>query len=526
MKKIKLLVLSLGFISFSFSQTLVTVKEGSSLKINSGTSFTNSDIVLKSVSDSYSNLILDGSLGLSPADIDYDRYVNVIGSGAPGNGGNDLVSFPVLMAGDDFEDFLAYGNNATNIASNPSDANEYAFGPYVNTDPTGYINFNNGDNNELTIGKGYRAATVDPDLDTFGETIRFTGTVSGIDETIDITSAENRWNTVGNPYPSYIDSQLFLDENIDVDAANSTLDPDAAAIYAYNAGTVTGANTIGNFTIINKIANTNINIAPGQGFFVSDNPLNTQQLQFTLAMRTFDGTDDFIQGKSSNQNYNLRLLASNDTNSYATEFYFSKNTTDGLDVGYDAAIHSAQNSNFMLYSHLVANNSGRNMAIQALSDNFDEKVIPLGVKATQGQQITIGIENSDLPVDVQLYLEDNLSNSFTLLNEGNYSFTAEKNLDGTGRFFLRTTDASLSAPVADDNSLNVFSARKQIFIKGQLLGQSQLNVYDIRGRNVFSHQLNSNRTNNKVDVSSLISGVYILKVSSDTQKRIQKIIIK
>ena len=526
MKKIKLLVLSIGFISLSFSQTLVTVKERSSLKINSGTTFSNSEIVLKSVSDSYSNLILDGSLGLTPADVDYDRYVNVIGSGARGTGGNDLVSFPVFTAGDDFEDFLAYGDNASDLASNPSDVNEYAFGPYVNTNPTGYVNFNNEDNDVLTIGKGYRAATRDPDLDTFGETIRFTGTVSNIDETVAITSAENRWNLVGNPYPSYIDSQIFLHENINLDPANSTLDPNAAAIYAYNAGTVTGANTIGNFTIINKIANTDINIAPGQGFFVSDNSLNTQPLQFTLAMRTFNGTDDFILGKSSNQIYNLRLLASNDTDSFATEFFFSNKTTDGLDVGYDATIYSAQKSNFMLYSHLVANNSGKNMAIQALSDNFNENVIPLGIKAAQGQQITIGIENTNLPDHVQLYLEDNFNNSFTLLNEGDYTFSAEKNLDGTGRFFLRTTNASLSAPAADGDSLNVFSVRKQIFIKGKLLAKSQLNIYDINGRNVFSHQLNSDSKNNQVDVSSLNSGVYISKISNDNQKRIQKIIIK
>ena len=61
--------------------------------------------------------------------------------------------------------------------------------------------------------------------------------------------------------------------------------------------------------------------------------------------------------------------------------------------------------------------------------------IPLGIKANPGEQITISIDETTLPDNVEVYLEDNVHNTFTRLDEGEYTFTPNTTLNGTGRFF-------------------------------------------------------------------------------------------
>ena len=527
MNKIYAPTLFAAFGLFSFSQTPVTVMGGTSLVVNSGTTLSNSSIELKSTSDSYSNLILNGSLGTSDV-VSYDRYVNLIGS-VP-NIGNDLVSLPVRTDGDTFTELLTYGNNSVNIASKPSDMTVYAFAPYDNSLTTPkYVNFDSDENNPLTRGLGYRVATADdPIVTANGRTVRFTGTVADTNIPIAVESVNSPWNLVGNPYPSYLDSQLFLDENTDPIAANSTLNPDAGAIYAYHSGTFSGSGSIGrNYFIINKMVNTDVNITPGQGFYINDNTANSNPVNFTLGMRTTEGNDDFILGRHANQNSMLRVKVASGSETFGTEIYFTPMTTSGLDIGYDATMFSGLSSDFMVYSHLVEDNTGRNMAIQALSTtDLNDVTIPIGLRASQGQQITFSIESSTLPTDIDVYLEDNKTNTFTLLNNGNYVFTADTQLNGTGRFYLRTANNTLSVTNQNENGLQIITNSKNLQILGQLMGETEVLLYDIQGREVLNRELNINSTLNDIDVSNLNSGIYIVKLSNDVQQKTQKVIIK
>ncbi|WP_299361622.1 T9SS type A sorting domain-containing protein [Winogradskyella sp.] len=525
LKKVVLFLMTFSvFTVTTKGQDRVTVTEGTSLVVGSEASFTNADIVLKSTSNSYSNLILDGSLGTSSADVHYDRYVNAIGSGT--SGGNDLVALPVFDTGFDFVTLLTFGDNQNVIANNPSDVSVFAFGPYDN-DLRAYINYDSDNVDLLEEGKGYRAAT---ELAS-DHIIRFSGKVRSTDvANVSITTSSmsnSRWNLVGNPYPSYIKAQEFLIENTDADPALSTLDPSAAAIYGYTDGTFSGPGQINNFIIINNMLNTDVNIAPGQGFFVSDNPANSNTLAFTTAMRSISGTDDFILGRPNGENYRLRLLASDNTNSYPTEFYFNADGSLGLDIGYDAAIYSGSASNFELYSNLVENNAGRKIAVQALSDNdMTNVIIPLGLKASQGEQVVFSIEDSSLPEATQVYLEDNVFNTFTLLNNEDYTFVPSEAIDGTGRFFLHFGNITLGVENQVVTSLQLFSVDQTIYVEGQLLEDSTLSVFDIQGRLVLSDTLAAGRNTHQIDASRLASNVYIVKLSNYQQEKTEKLIIK
>lgn len=137
-----------------------------------------------------------------------------------------------------------------------------------------------------------------------------------------------------------------------------------------------------------------------------------------------------------------------------TDFYFNPNASQGLDLGYDAEVF--ENAN--LYSHLIEDNTGKQIALQALNSTDVSNVsIPLGVSANQGEQIRFSISESTLPDSVLVFLDDVLANTSTLLNDGDYVITPTTDLSGTGRFYLRTSEEALSTAENSFDTLNIFA---------------------------------------------------------------------
>ncbi|WP_047544919.1 T9SS type A sorting domain-containing protein [Psychroserpens sp. Hel_I_66] len=502
--------------------TTMTVKPGTPVFVSSGTTLDASNINLKSTSSKFSCLLLNGTLGTSNI-VNYDRYINVVGVTGV-NGGNDLISLPVKASGDvTFADLLGYSadagltTNADIIVNSTATPTLFLFGPYSNT-TSSYFNYDQVAEGSIQLksGVGYRAASNN------GETIRFTGTTANASETVTITTANNNsWNLIGNPYPTYMDSQAFLAENSD------KLDPNATAIYGYNSGSAPTSGTIDNFTIINNLVNSNVNIAPGQGFLVANHKDSiSNPILYTPAMRTISGTDDFILNRDANPNQMLRLRVDNATANYATEIYFNENSTLSLDPGYDAELYGGANSSLMVYSRLVENNVGRNMAIQSLGFvALDDVSIPIGIKTAQGIQVSFSLENFILPEETEVYLEDRETNTFTLLNTTSYTFTPNSAMSGTGRFFLRIGSQTLSSNMQDSNDLKLFASKKTIHIKGQLLADTHVSIYDVQGRLVMSSSLDQGTQTNSILAAHLNTGIYLVKLANEKQSQTKKVII-
>jgi hypothetical protein len=473
----------------------------------------NGDLTLNSVSDQYSSLIV---LGTSTGDVSYKRHVNINTS----SGGNDLISAPVT--GQTFGVFAAANPN---IVSNPGNPSEKLFGPFDKVSES-YLTYDTAIPAEAAItldpGIGYRAASTDDG------TLTFKGTVNTGNINVNILNTGTvypEWNLIGNPYPSYIKlSDFLIPQNVDQFLSTS------AAIYGYNDDTVVG----GQWTIWNQayaLDNPNTIITPGQGFLVSSKT-GGGSIAFTPNMRTTGSDDDFINGRNSQRNEiaHLSLLLSSNSNFYSTDFYFTDNASRGLDIGYDANVFNNVAPNFAIYSVLIEENVGNDIAIQSIGYNeFNEDVIiPLGVNATQGQQLTISIDNSSLPDNIDVYLEDNLSNTFTLLNDSDYVFTADTNLSGTGRFFLRFESQTLTNTEYDFDSLYIFTTTspKTVTIKGDILEKTIARIYDVQGRLVLSKILNIGTNNNEIAVDSFSSGVYVIKLESESHGKTQKIVIR
>ncbi|OUR98106.1 hypothetical protein A9Q86_13680 [Flavobacteriales bacterium 33_180_T64] len=482
----------------------MTVAKTGSLTVD-GNVTGNNNITLESDSNEYSSLIVTGTI---TGDVEYQRHANITG----GSGGNDLIAPPV--SGQIFTDFLAANSNIVSNGSNTS----YLFGPFDKV--TGaYLLYANTETSPLTLGSGYRVASTDDG------NFDFTGTVNTGTVNVSILSSGPqyvKWNLLGNPYPSYIKLADFLTDN------TSQFDSETIAVYGYNG------NASNSWAVWNQAysdANPNTVITPGQGFFVASKS-GGGTISFTPAMRSIGSSDDFINGRSSNNGSSishLKVKVENSTSLYNTDFYFTNNATLGLDPGYDAAVFGTTAPAFSVYSHLVQDNTGLDMAVQSIADTDlnTNVIIPLGINAAQSEQLTIGIVNSTLSSNVQVYLEDNVANSVTLLNAADYVFTPNAALSGTGRFNLRFETDTLSEEESELNNLQIFNTAnpKLLHINGLITENSTLSLYDVLGREVITTVLEVNANSQKINITNLVRGTYIVKIVSNSSSRTKKIIV-
>lgn len=495
----------------------VTVEPEASLDFAGNTLITNSSLVLKSTSTSYSSLFPGNIESGTSANnmIIYKRYVNSNANG------NDLISSPIYNLS--FADFLNTDNNASELLNDGNTSpTTYAFAPFNKT-VGDYVNTNSSTNLPLISGRGYRAATVS------GSTLSFKGQPNGgsIDFNIENSGPiRTKWNLVGNPYPTYLNVLDFLTHEVSPGVTNLSLfDSGTAAIYGYD-GTATNGWIIYNLATITA----STLIAPGQGFFVSANASHVAayDLEFKETMRSSGTGDDFIAGRNSELVY-LKLSLSTNANTARTEIYFNPNASQGFDFGYDAEVFESTVSQFMFYSHLVQDNEGKAIALQTLNlASLNNETIPLGVHANQGEQLTFSIADMNLPASVNVYLDDVVENTSTLLNTGEYVITPLTNLSGTGRFYLRTSEDALSTIENSLNTLNIFAlnSSKELVITGELKDITLLNLYDIRGRTILTTKLDATKLENRIDVSNLNTGMYVVNVQNTTQQKSQKVIIK
>ncbi|PNQ74722.1 hypothetical protein C1T31_00850 [Hanstruepera neustonica] len=494
----------------------LTVNSGAALEVlETGSIILNGDLtnngslVLNSISNQYSSLITNGSIS---GNVSYKRHVNINAS----SGGNDLISAPVT--GQTFGDFASLN---ANIFSNPSNPSEKLFGPFDKVTES-YLTYDTNVPAEAAItldpGVGYRAASTNNSTFTFSGTVN-TGVVNvGI---INSGTVYPEWNLVGNPYPSYIRLSDFLNDNV------SELLATSAAVYGYDGDASDG------WVIWNQayaLANPNALITPGQGFLVSSK-VGGGTVSFSPSSRTIGSSDDFISGRNSQRNdlAYLRLQMSNNTDSFYTDFYFTDFATRAMDVGYDATVFNGTAPNFAIYSALVEGHEGNDIAIQSVGyDEFNQDIVfPLGINAAQGQQIVVGIESNTLPENINLYLEDTVLNTFTLLNDSDYILSVSSSLSGLGRYFLHFESQTLSNPEFDSNTLIIFtqSNPKTIVIKGHLDEVTVAKVYDIQGRLVVTSTLEGGSTLNEINADNVASGVYVIQLESDSISKSQKIII-
>jgi|NorSeaMetagenome_1021524.scaffolds.fasta_scaffold10815_2 hypothetical protein len=511
------LILLIAFVSFSIQAQNITVNSGKSFTVEKagsvqlyGNLTNNGTFTLNSDSNEFSSLLVSGA---ASGDIIYNRYVNIEGTGKW-----DLIGAPVSN--------MAFSSLITdaNIAANGS---FYAVGAYDNTTDT-WTNVTAATAGNLALGQGYQMAT------TGGGTLSFAGAIANGDQSVTITNndaansgAGRRWNLIANPFASYLNGNSNADETnnfltFNTTAENDVIDDNFEAIYGWKAdGT--------GYAIYNN-ASTATYIAPGQGFFVAAaGSGGAQTITFTKAMQTVTGVDDFVAARSS-ASYELVLEMYNDAVKVDdTKFYFKERLTLGLDPGYDAGAFN-QSSGFS--SRLLEQDSGIGMGINAMPiDAMSNVIVPLVIHQEAGISLKIQIANSTIPEDINVYLEDTIENTFTLLTNESFELLAQTTLSGLGRFFLHYTTSTLSTDTVSSTSLvSAYKGTGNTYISIEGLQQfsqpANLTLYNVLGMKVLSRKIQNPSQKEMFSTVGMRAGVYILKVQAENIVFTKKIVIE
>ena len=497
-------------IAFAFGNSNISISKNGALTvegeltINSGSS-----VALNSDSNEFSSLIVKGA---SSGNIIYNRYVNTVGANEW-----DLVGSPV--GGLSISSFVTA--NSSSLANNGSGTS--ALGEYNNANDTWSNHSSSAPlSGNLTLGKGYQMAS------TSGTTLTFTGSVATSTQTQSVINNDGnggrRWNLVANPFPSYI----HLNDNNDT--TNNFLTVNSAVIDNTHYAAVYGYDADGSgYTIYNNAADSPSDyIAPGQAFMVAAESLSAADISFTPAMRTTSGGDDFVSGRLAQSTWSRFYLRLYENESFAseTQFYFEEGLSLGLDPGHDAGAPFED----ILMSRLPDNDQGIGMAINAmgLSALDEETVIPLVLNRDAGVEFSISFEDSTIPEDVGVYLEDTLLETLTDLRSSDFTLTPESDLSDMGRFYLRIGNTSLGGNDLDESYISIYKAASDDFVTIEGLSnveKANVQLFNIIGQEVLNTTLNSNQSTQRVSTSGLTTGVYVIRLQADSSVIAKKIII-
>ncbi|MFI2741390.1 hypothetical protein ACG2LH_01510 [Zhouia sp. PK063] len=342
-------------------------------------------------------------------------------------------------------------------------------------------------------------------------------------------------NLIGNPYPSAIDADTFIDENSNISGTlyfwthiedlsednegpyESNYSPDDYAMYNKTGGT--SASASGSSEPIGYIAS-------GQAFMV--NAIANGNVVFTNEMRdeTYTNSQFFKNSidkkREAKDRFWVSMFYNNHIKSQQLIGFFSE-TTPQYDVKYDGK--SISGKTLLNFYSLLENNE--KLAIQARESFNDSIKINLGYTTQINNYLTIAVNKTEGKLkNATIYLEDHELGITHNLSTSSYRFLATQ---GTfnNRFTLKFVDHNKVADITndqiDDHQLKIYKESNQVYIKNTtntLL--KQVILYDLSGRLLAVH--NQLQQEDKMPLPK-IRAVYLIKIVLANNSEIIKKVI-
>ncbi len=349
---------------------------------------------------------------------------------------------------------------------------------------------------------------------------------------------------LGNPYPSALDAETFLDYNTGflegtiyfwthkTQIGIGVAEP-GTGVYAYSGADYAAYNSVGGVSVGLGTGSTSGStppsgkIASGQGFFAT--AINTGTVNFTNTMRVG------VNGITGNNSQFFKTRSPKTINKNTIQknrVWLNLTNTQGafkqILVGYITDATNEYDSRFdgksfdgNEFVDFYSVNQDKNLVIQGRVLPFDENdEVPLGFRTTINGDFTINIDQVDgLLTNQAVYIEDKLTNTVFDLKSGNYTFNTAA---GTfnDRFVLRYIDNSISKTLGISNfdslkkTVLVSNKNKQIKIYSFSEIIDKVTIYDLLGRQIYQKdKVNSN----ELSIANLVSSHQALIVKTVLQ---------
>ncbi|MCF6130778.1 choice-of-anchor D domain-containing protein [Flavobacterium sp. WG47] len=419
-----------------------------------------------------------------------------------------------------------------------------------------------GQNGALTPGQGFTlkgggAATSNQNYTFVGKPN------SGI---ITSTVGANNLNLCGNPYPSAIDANQFIDDNassikgtlyiwehyITNTSHNTIAYQGGYATYTKTGGTSpvapAGVSGLGSSS---KVAKRFIPV--GQGFFVTGSATGGT-ITFNNGQRLFVKEDDAVnsyslykapnstvavetnplmnnaQDEVTEEEFMKLRVGYNSTDNYHRQTllgFMNEHATSGYDNGYDGvSIEALTNDMYFINGTDKLNING---------DGFFNvnNIYPLGVKNATSGNVTFVVDNKEnFDDDQEIYIFDNVTNTYNSIKSQNYQVNLPA---GTyeDRFSLRFTNGTSLGTSDNENNHGITVTHSQsnnmINIKNALqeVTVKSVALFNLLGQQVTEWKVeNQDQANIQLQVSDVSTGTYIVKVLTDGGKITKKILVK
>ena len=308
-------------------------------------------------------------------------------------------------------------------------------------------------------------------------------------------------NLIGNPYQSYLDFNEFHTENGSfIDNVYGTREDDGKSYIYYTPGGSTTDFTASQY------------IHPHQGFFVKKTDgEGSSTLTFTDAMRVA-GTSASLSSPYRNQlNYPLVVLLSYDSNGGRDLTTVEVNRPE---LGGGGKMHSLRTSNASVYA------SFEDKDWQTLFTPEGVSEVPVRFEAFEDGEYTFNWETYHGDFSY-LHLIDNLAGKdIDCLSATEYKFEG-KTTDYHSRFKLVFQCTGVEENLDDATTVNFAFQREDELIVN---GEGQLEMFDITGRRLMDTQAVGEQSH--YSLPKVAAGVYLLRLSSNQQVKIQKIILQ
>jgi hypothetical protein len=369
---------------------------------------------------------------------------------------------------------------------------------------------------------------------------------------------------VGNPYPSAMDANEFILDNISDGAGRAATNIINGALYFWDHFAINshvlldyqggyaiytllgGTVAISNDTRINVTGALGTKqperyIPVAQGFFVSAiteaAPVVGGNIQFKNSQRIFQkegGSSLFMKngaksktGKTTevDTRKKIRLMFSS-PDGYHRQLLVGvdENASNDFDLGYEALlIEENKEDMYWLFN-------GSKFIIQAVNNFNTDQVLPLGIKINKEGLATFKIDNlENIDNNTNIYLHDKKLEIYHNLKDSNYTINLTVG-EFSERFEITFySDYKLDIDNFKNENLEVYFSnnQKSLIINNPTLKHiDSVEVFNMLGQNIFTFNSNSNNSLITHKIRSIKTGIYIIKLKTNNNTLSKKVLIK